>query len=284
MPYVGRCGLPGTRRACRWCRPYGMCRARCRRTRHRRPAANPRPDRPARLRAHAPDDLLTAGAGPVNRFRSADLAVLDERVWQLVLDVEVEVLSELMHERPRGRARRHEGPRQPGPHTSTRRGGGRCARRSARPPSPRIKEAVAQGTWAPVGSMRVEPETNMPGDEAPARQIVHGKRFFAEELGVETEEITRPDSSGSTAPAHSSRNWPECAGPSPRNSSRSTAAGMWWYGRPSPGAGAGRADARHRRVPPRGDRPSGTAAARIPPGFELRPFQILTLRLLMRPA
>jgi alpha-mannosidase len=40
-------------------------------------------------------DVLTAGDGPIYRFRSADLAVLDEEVWQLVLDVEV--LSELMH-------------------------------------------------------------------------------------------------------------------------------------------------------------------------------------------
>ena len=39
----------------------------------------------------------------------------------------------------------------------------------------------------------------MPGGEALARQIVHGKRFFLEELGVETEEIWLPDSFGYTA-------------------------------------------------------------------------------------
>lgn len=35
--------------------------------------------------------------------------------------------------------------------------------------------------------------------EALARQLVHGKRFFLEELGVETEEIWLPDSFGYTA-------------------------------------------------------------------------------------
>lgn len=60
----------------------------------RRTAANP-----AVLHGFEPTQLgavLTAGDGPIYRFRSADLAVLDEQVWQLVLDVEV--LSELMHE------------------------------------------------------------------------------------------------------------------------------------------------------------------------------------------
>jgi alpha-mannosidase len=39
----------------------------------------------------------------------------------------------------------------------------------------------------------------MPGGEALARQIVHGKRFFEQELGVETQEIWLPDSFGYTA-------------------------------------------------------------------------------------
>lgn len=63
----------------------------------------------------------------------------------------------------------------------------------------RIKEAVQEGNWAPVGSMWVESDANMPGGEALARQLVHGKRFFLEELGVETEEIWLPDSFGYTA-------------------------------------------------------------------------------------
>ncbi len=63
----------------------------------------------------------------------------------------------------------------------------------------RIKKAVADGNWSPVGSMWVESDANMPGGEALVRQIVHGKRFFKEELGVETEEIWLPDSFGYTA-------------------------------------------------------------------------------------
>ncbi|MDF3289962.1 alpha-mannosidase [Streptomyces silvisoli] len=63
----------------------------------------------------------------------------------------------------------------------------------------RIKKAVASGNWAPVGSMWVESDANMPGGEALARQITHGKRFFREELGVDTQEIWLPDSFGYTA-------------------------------------------------------------------------------------
>ncbi|NEC19494.1 alpha-mannosidase, partial [Streptomyces parvus] len=51
-------------------------------------------------------DVLTAGDRPLYRFASADLAVLDEEVWHLVLDIEV--LSELMRELPDDRSRRHE--------------------------------------------------------------------------------------------------------------------------------------------------------------------------------
>ncbi|MEU1626001.1 glycoside hydrolase family 38 C-terminal domain-containing protein [Streptomyces sp. NPDC020096] len=63
----------------------------------------------------------------------------------------------------------------------------------------RIKKAVASGNWAPVGSMWVESDANMPGGEALARQITHGKRFFQDELGVDTQEIWLPDSFGYTA-------------------------------------------------------------------------------------
>ena len=39
----------------------------------------------------------------------------------------------------------------------------------------------------------------MPGGEAMARQFVHGKRFFLDEFGIETEEVWLPDSFGYTA-------------------------------------------------------------------------------------
>lgn len=121
-------------------------------------------------------DVRTAGERPLYRFASADLAVLDEEVWHLVLDIEV--LSELMRELPVERSRRHEilralermldaldlhdvagtaragfgsswpeccpvrprrahtGSRPPVMRTSTRRGCGRCARRCARRRAP----------------------------------------------------------------------------------------------------------------------------------------------------
>ncbi|MGX8279055.1 alpha-mannosidase [Streptomyces sp. PBSH9] len=219
-------------------------------------------------------DVLTSGDRPLYRFASADLAVFDEEVWHLVLDIEV--LAELMHELPDDRSRRHEILRAlesmldaldlhdvSGTATA---GRAALAEVLARPASAsahrisaaghahidsawlwplretvrkasrtfanvtalardypelvfacsqaqqyawvkehqpriweRIKEAVAAGQWSPVGSMWVESDANMPGGEALARQLVHGKRFFEEELDVETEEIWLPDSFGYTA-------------------------------------------------------------------------------------
>jgi alpha-mannosidase len=63
----------------------------------------------------------------------------------------------------------------------------------------RMREKVVTGQLVPVGGMWVESDTNMPGGEALARQLVHGKRFFLDELGVETEEVWLPDSFGYTA-------------------------------------------------------------------------------------
>ncbi|MEV3993705.1 glycoside hydrolase family 38 C-terminal domain-containing protein [Streptomyces sp. NPDC049837] len=232
---------------------------------------------PAVLRDFLPTrlgDVLTAGDRPLYRFASAELAVLEEEVWHLVLDVEV--LTELMHELPTDRSRRHEILRAledmldtldlhdvSGTAAAAR---ARLADVLARPASAsahrisaaghahidsawlwplretvrkasrtfanvtalaeeypelvfacsqaqqyawvrdhqphtweRIKKAVHKGTWAPVGSMWVESDANMPGGEALVRQITHGKRFFLDELGVETEEIWLPDSFGYTA-------------------------------------------------------------------------------------
>jgi len=60
----------------------------------------------------------------------------------------------------------------------------------------KLKQAVADGVIIPVGGMWVESDTNMPGGEAMARQFVHGKRFFLEEYGIETDEAWLPDSFG----------------------------------------------------------------------------------------
>ncbi|MFC5034371.1 alpha-mannosidase [Streptomyces sp. DSM 41987] len=63
----------------------------------------------------------------------------------------------------------------------------------------RVKKAVADGRFVPVGGMWVESDTNMPGSEALARQFVHGKRFFLEEFGIDTEEVWLPDTFGYSA-------------------------------------------------------------------------------------
>ncbi|MEV6116475.1 glycoside hydrolase family 38 C-terminal domain-containing protein [Streptomyces sp. NPDC052109] len=63
----------------------------------------------------------------------------------------------------------------------------------------RVKKAVAEGRFVPVGGMWVESDTNMPGSEAMARQFVHGKRFFLEEFGIENDEAWLPDTFGFAA-------------------------------------------------------------------------------------
>lgn len=63
----------------------------------------------------------------------------------------------------------------------------------------RVREQVQAGRFVPVGGMWVESDTNMPGGESMIRQFLHGKRFFRERLGVETEEVWLPDSFGYSA-------------------------------------------------------------------------------------
>ncbi|MFE4670471.1 alpha-mannosidase [Streptomyces sp. NPDC056716] len=63
----------------------------------------------------------------------------------------------------------------------------------------RVRKAVAAGNWAPVGGMWVEADGNLPGGEALARQLVHGRRFFRDEFGVESDGVWLPDSFGYTA-------------------------------------------------------------------------------------
>jgi len=219
-------------------------------------------------------DRLTSGDAALYQLRRADIAVLDEDVWSLIIDVEV--LVGLMRELPSYEPRRHEllralermldaldlhdvsgtaaraseqltdvlaRPAHASAHRvsavghahidtawlwplrETERKAARtfanvtelathypdlvfaCSQAQqyawvkANQPQlfERIKQAVQDGTWAPVGSMWVEADANMPGGEALARQLVHGKRFFWEELGVDTEEIWLPDSFGYTA-------------------------------------------------------------------------------------
>jgi alpha-mannosidase len=219
-------------------------------------------------------DKLTAPSDPLYTFARADLAVLNEDVWHLVLDVEV--ASELMRELSEHDTRRHEllralermldvldiadvvstaaaaraelvevlsRPAHASAHTlssvghahidsawlwplrETVRKTGRtfsnvtalakdypdfvfaCSQAQqyawAKEHHPavyaRMQEAVKTGNWMPVGGMWVEADGNLPGGEALARQLVHGKRFFLDEFGVECEGVWLPDSFGYTA-------------------------------------------------------------------------------------
>lgn len=63
----------------------------------------------------------------------------------------------------------------------------------------RIKQAVVKGKFVPDGGMWVEADTNIPSGESLIRQFVHGKRFFKEEFGVESELMWLPDVFGYSA-------------------------------------------------------------------------------------
>ncbi|WP_037568678.1 alpha-mannosidase [Phaeacidiphilus oryzae] len=63
----------------------------------------------------------------------------------------------------------------------------------------RAQEKAKTGQFLPTGSLWVEPDTNISGGEALVRQFVHGKRFYLDEFGVETEEMWLPDTFGYNA-------------------------------------------------------------------------------------
>ena len=63
----------------------------------------------------------------------------------------------------------------------------------------RIREKARTGQWIADGSMWVEPDTNMTSGESLIRQIVHGKRFYREEFGVDCELLWLPDTFGYSA-------------------------------------------------------------------------------------
>ncbi|WP_327319204.1 alpha-mannosidase [Streptomyces sp. NBC_01235] len=219
-------------------------------------------------------DVLTAGDRPLYTFRRADIAVLDEQVWHL--DLDLQVLRELMVHLGEHEPRRHEimhaldramdvldlddvsgsaaavrevlapvlaRPAHASAHTisgvghahidsawlwpirETKRKTSRtfsnvtsladeyddfifaCSQAQqyewVRDNYPhvwaRIQESVKKGQWAPVGGMWVESDGNLPGGEAIARQLVHGKRFFIEHFGIETKGVWLPDSFGYNA-------------------------------------------------------------------------------------
>ncbi|HVW33929.1 MAG TPA: alpha-mannosidase [Acidimicrobiia bacterium] len=63
----------------------------------------------------------------------------------------------------------------------------------------RIAERVRTGQFVPVGGMWVEADCNMASGESLVRQLVLGKRYFADRFGVECRELWLPDAFGYTA-------------------------------------------------------------------------------------
>lgn len=63
----------------------------------------------------------------------------------------------------------------------------------------RIRDAVAAGTWEPVGGQWVEADGVMPSGESLVRQLLHGQRFFERELGIRCRGVWLPDSFGYSA-------------------------------------------------------------------------------------
>jgi alpha-mannosidase len=60
----------------------------------------------------------------------------------------------------------------------------------------RVKARVAEGRWEVQGGMWVEPDTNIPNGESLVRQLLHGKRYFRREFGIDVRNLWLPDSFG----------------------------------------------------------------------------------------
>lgn len=59
-----------------------------------------------------------------------------------------------------------------------------------------VAAAVGDGRIVPVGGMWVESDTNVPGGESLARQLLYGQRFYAAEFGRTCTEVWLPDCFG----------------------------------------------------------------------------------------
>ncbi|UYQ78180.1 glycosyl hydrolase-related protein [Glutamicibacter sp. JL.03c] len=60
----------------------------------------------------------------------------------------------------------------------------------------RVKQAVADERFLPLGGMWVESDTVMPSGESLARQFLYGQKFFRDEFGVRSKGVWLPDSFG----------------------------------------------------------------------------------------
>lgn len=62
-----------------------------------------------------------------------------------------------------------------------------------------LKVLVKSGRWEPEGAMYVESDCNLVSGESLVRQILHGKKFFKEEFGVDCKILFLPDVFGYSA-------------------------------------------------------------------------------------
>lgn len=60
----------------------------------------------------------------------------------------------------------------------------------------RVKQAVADERFLPLGGMWVESDTVMPSGESLVRQFLYGQKFFRDEFGVRSKGVWLPDSFG----------------------------------------------------------------------------------------
>ncbi|HBL40246.1 MAG TPA: alpha-mannosidase [Ruminococcaceae bacterium] len=63
----------------------------------------------------------------------------------------------------------------------------------------RVKKKVKENRWECQGAMWVEADTNISGAEPLVRQFLYGKKFFAEEFGVDARSLWLPDVFGYSA-------------------------------------------------------------------------------------
>lgn len=63
----------------------------------------------------------------------------------------------------------------------------------------RVQEKFTQGAFIPEGALWIESDTNIPSGESLIRQFVRGKRWFREEMGVDSRMAWMPDTFGFSA-------------------------------------------------------------------------------------
>ncbi|MDR1438670.1 MAG: glycosyl hydrolase-related protein [Clostridiales bacterium] len=63
----------------------------------------------------------------------------------------------------------------------------------------KVKARSAEGRFDPEGAMWVEADCNLIGGESMVRQLIHGKRFFRDEFGVDSRVLWLPDVFGYSA-------------------------------------------------------------------------------------